>query len=134
MLKLYAMLFIIGLLGSTVYGAYWYYTDTQNRMMTLRESNAKLLVSNQINEQTIKQQAEQAKQNETRLNELQLSLQQAEKYGDGLRATLNKHNLTALALRKPGLIQSRINNASDKLLEEIQGETAHSSPISPVTP
>ena len=75
MLKLYAMLFIIGLLGATVYGAYWYYTDTQNRMMTLRESNAKLLVSNQINEQTIKQQAEQAKQNETRLNELQLSLQ-----------------------------------------------------------
>lgn len=134
MLKLYAMLFIIGLLGSTVYGAYWYYTDTQNRMMTLRESNAKLLVSNQINEQTIKQQAEQAKQNETRLNELQLSLQQAEKYGDELRATLNKHNLTALALRKPGLIQSRINNASDKLLEEIQGETAHSSPINPVTP
>ena len=133
MLKLYAMLFIIGILGSTVYGAYWYYTDTQNRMATLRESNAKLLVADQVNKETIAQQAKQAEQNEKRLSELQLSLQQAEKYGDELRATLNKHNLTALALKKPGLIQNRINNASDKLLEEIIGETTPSGAI-PSTP
>ena len=62
MLKLYAMLFIIGILGSTVYGAYWYYTDTQNRMATLRESNAKLLVADQVNKETIAQQAKQAEE------------------------------------------------------------------------
>ena len=60
MLRLYAMLFIIGILGSTIYGAYWYYTDTQNRLATLRESNAKLLVTNEINEKTIEQQKIQA--------------------------------------------------------------------------
>lgn len=133
MLKLYAMLFIIGILGSTIYGAYWYYTDTQNRLATLRENNAKLLVTNQMNEETIAQQKLQAEQNEKRLGELQASLQEAERYGDELRATLNRHNLTELALRKPGLIQNRINNASDKLLEEIVGETTPSRP-DPSTP
>lgn len=133
MLRLYAMLFIIGILGSTIYGAYWYYTDTQNRLATLRESNAKLLVTNEINEKTIEQQKIQAEQNQKRLGELQASLQEAERYGDELRSTLNKHNLTALAIRKPGLIQNRINNASDKLLEDIVGETTPSSP-NPSTP
>ena len=133
MLRLYAMLFIIGILGSTIYGAYWYYTDTQNRLATLRESNAKLLVTKEINEKTIEQQKIQAEQNQKRLGELQASLQEAERYGDELRSTLNKHNLTALAIRKPGLIQNRINNASDKLLEDIVGETTPSSP-NPSTP
>ena len=133
MLRLYALLFIIGILGSTIYGAYWYYTDTQNRIATLRESNAKLLVTNEINEKTIAQQKIQAEQNQKRLGELQASLQEAERYGDELRSTLNKHNLTALAIRKPGLIQNRINNASDKLLEDIVGETTPSSP-NPNTP
>ena len=133
MLRLYAMLFIIGILGSTIYGAYWYYTDTQNRLATLRESNAKLLVTNEINEKTIAQQKIQAEQNQKRLGELQASLQEVLMFGVELRSTLNKHNLTALAIRKPGFIQNRINNASDKLLEDIVGETTPSSP-NPSTP
>ena len=42
MLRLYLLVFILGFVGSAAYGAYWYYTDTQNRIAQLRENNAKL--------------------------------------------------------------------------------------------
>ena len=42
MLKLYAFLFIVAILSGVGYGAYYYYNDTQTRIATLRENNAKL--------------------------------------------------------------------------------------------
>lgn len=63
----------------------------------------------------------------TRLNELnsQLgeNLQRAEQYGDELRNTLQKHNLTHLANKKPGLIEKRMQNATDKLWDDLTGIT-----------
>lgn len=63
----------------------------------------------------------------TRLNELnsQLgeNLQRAERYGDELRNTLQKHNLTHLANKKPGLIEKRMQNATDKLWNDLSGIT-----------
>ena len=47
--------------------------------------------------------------------ELQGKLQTAERYGDQLRNTLRKHNLTHLANKKPGMIEKRMQNATDRL-------------------
>ena len=47
--------------------------------------------------------------------ELQGNLQTAERYGDQLRATLQKHNLTHLANKKPGLIERKMQNATNRL-------------------
>ena len=47
----------------------------------------------------------------TRLNaltdQLNADLRKSEQYGDELRDTLNKHNLTHLQIRSPGLIEKR---------------------------
>jgi uncharacterized coiled-coil protein SlyX len=45
MIKLYALIIILGILGGVGYGAMWYYKDTQARIETLRENNAKLEVA-----------------------------------------------------------------------------------------
>ena len=42
MIKLYAMLIIIAVLGGVGYGGYAYYKDSQQRIATLTSNNAKL--------------------------------------------------------------------------------------------
>jgi hypothetical protein len=63
----------------------------------------------------------------TRLNglnsQLGENLQRAEQYGDELRNTLQKHNLTHLANKKPGLIEKRMQNATDKLWNDLTSIT-----------
>jgi len=63
----------------------------------------------------------------TRLNglnsQLGENLQRAEQYGDELRNTLQKHNLTHLANKKPGLIEKRMQNATDKLWNDLTSVT-----------
>ena len=46
---------------------------------------------------------------------LQKELQAATKYGDQLRNTLRKHNLTHLANKKPGIIEKKMQNATNRL-------------------
>ena len=46
---------------------------------------------------------------------LQKDLQTAESYGDQLRATLQKHNLTHLANKRPSHIERKMQNATNRL-------------------
>ena len=117
------MVALIGVLGAGAYGAKYYYDTTQNTIAQLRNNNAKLEVANETNKATIKKIGENAK----RLNELtdvlNDNLRKAEVYGDELRNTLNKHNLTHLANKKPGLIEKRMQNATDKLWGDLESVT-----------
>jgi predicted nuclease with TOPRIM domain len=105
MIKLYGIIIIVGILGGAAYGAKYYYDTTQNTIAQLRDNNAKLEVANETNQATI----EKMGQDTARLNELNselnMNLRKSEEYGDELRSTLNKHNLTHLANKKPGLIE-----------------------------
>ena len=58
-------------------------------------------------------------------NQLNADLNKSEQYGDELRATLNKHNLTHLANKKPGLIETRTQNATDKLWDDLESITSN---------
>ena len=51
MLKIYMLIIVVGLLGGVVYGAYAYYQDTQQRIATLQQNNAKLETVAKTNEQ-----------------------------------------------------------------------------------
>ena len=75
----------------------WYYKDTQKRMGVLYENNAKL----------------------------EVSVRASEAYGDNLRSVLQKHNLTMLSRKKPGLIEKRMNDATQKLFDDITADTTH---------
>jgi predicted nuclease with TOPRIM domain len=114
---------VVALLGGGVYAAKYYYDTTQATIAQLRENTAKLEVANEENQATITKMTE----NNVRLNELtdQLNkdLRKSEEYGDQLRNTLNKHNLTHLANKKPGLIEKRMQNATDKLWDDLESVT-----------
>ena len=119
MIKVYLFLIIMGVIGGVGYGGYMYYKDTQERIAILTENNAKLEVAAQLQEETINTMIEDVQRNSELNKELQRELQIAEGYGDQLRATLQKHNLTHLANKKPGLIEKRMQNATNRLWDDL---------------
>ncbi len=125
MIKVYAIIIVIGLLGGVVYGAKYYYDTTQNTIAQLRENNAKLKVANETNQATIRQMDTDNEVLNALTDQLSLDLQKAEQYGDELRHTLNKHDLTHLANKKPGMIEKRMQNATDKLWNELKSITSN---------
>jgi phage host-nuclease inhibitor protein Gam len=127
MIRIYIMIVVIGLVGGAVYAAKYYYDTTQATIATLRENNAKLETANQINQETIAQQQEDAIKMAELNSQLTSDLQKAEQYGDELRSTLNKHNLTHLANKKPGLIEQRMQNATNKLWDDLESITGNST-------
>ena len=123
MIKAYATAFVIGLLGMVGYGAKYYYDTTQATIATLRENNAQLEVAVQISEESVKTLQEDMIKFEQSNKQLQQDLQKAEAYGDELRNTLQRHNLTHLASKKPGLIEKRMQDATDKLWDDLAAIT-----------
>ena len=124
MLKIYMLIIVVGLLGGVVYGAYAYYQDTQQRIATLQQNNAKLETVAKTNELTINSMKESQEKFATLNKDLQMKLDKAEEYGDDLRKKLHKHDLTRLSIKKPGLIEKRINDGTKKLFERIESLTA----------
>ena len=118
------MIFVIALLGGTAYAAKYYYDTTQATISQLRENNAKLEVANEENQQTIKKMGEDAIRLNALTDQLGEDLRKAEEYGDELRNTLNKHDMTHLANKKPGLIEKRMQDATDKLWDDLESVTS----------
>ena len=115
MIKVYMFLIIMGILGAVGYGGYMYYKDTQQRIMTLKENNAKLEVAAQVANDTINTMVEDRERMAELNKGLQKQLQSAERYGDQLRNTLQKHNLTHLANKRPSYIEKKMQNATNRL-------------------
>jgi len=124
MLKIYMLIFVLGIIGGVGYGAYAYYQDTQQRIATLQTNNAKLETVSKTNELTITSMQKNQEKFATLNKDLQMKLNEAEEYGDDLRKKLHKHNLTRLSIKKPGLIEKRINDGTKKLFKSIESLTA----------
>ena len=124
MLKIYILVIVVGLVGGSVYGAYYYYKDSQNRIRILTENTVKLETAKQLQDQTINAMIEDRERFSALTKELQTNLDKANVYKDVLIGKLRKHNLAKLSLRKPGLVEKKINNGTKKLfrsLEKISG-------------
>ena len=127
MVRIYGLLIVLGLLAGVGYGAYYYYNDTQQRLATLRDSNAKLEVANKENQATIKAMKDNYEKQSKLNKELSAKLKDAESYGNELRKKLSKIDLPASSLNKPKETEERINNASQKLLDMLESITARKS-------
>jgi len=123
MLKVYALIFIVGKLGTFAYGAKYYYDSTQATIATLRENNAKLETAIQISEESIKNlQQDMAKFQELN-SKLQKDLQAAEAYGDELQGKLNRMDLVQDALKDAKRLEGKMNGATAKLWRGITEDT-----------
>ncbi len=127
MFKIYGIILVIGIVGAIGFGAKYYYDTTQNKIAILQDSNAKLELVAETNQNTINQlQADNEKMNKLS-SELQLELAEATKYKDELINKLQKHDLTRLSLKKPGLIEKRINNGTKELFESFESLTGNTT-------
>ena len=114
-IKIAILLFVIGAAA----GGYWYVQKLQSDLETARANVAKMEVAVQTSEASLKLLQEENVRINALAQELGDSLRKAEQYGDELRSTLQKHNLTHLANKKPGLIEKRMQNATDKLWDDL---------------
>ena len=123
MIKFYIAIVVMGLVGGAVYGAKYYYDTTQNTIAALRENNVKLEVANETNQATINQLTNDARVAQEQNTQLQASLQAAEEYKDELVLKLQKHDLSRLSIRKPGLIERRINIGTQQVFDDLENLT-----------
>ena len=124
---------VLGLVGGVVYGGYYYYKDTQSRIQTLTENSAKLEQATKLQEKTIDTLIADAKKYEELNKELHTKLEKANQYRDTLIQKLRKHNLAKLSLQKPGLVEKKINNGTNKLFRSLEKISGAESPL-PTTP
>ena len=122
------LIVVVGLVGGVVYGGYYYYKDTQSRIQTLTENNSKLEVATQAQEQTINTLIEDREKFEELNKELQTKLDKANQYRDTLIDKLRKHDLAKLSLKKPGLVEKKINNGTKKLFRSLESLTGATPP------
>tara|TARA_B100000085_G_scaffold284435_1_gene317528 strand:+ start:1399 stop:1896 length:498 start_codon:yes stop_codon:yes gene_type:complete len=127
MARLYLVIIVLGVLGGVGYGAWQYYNDTQQRIQTLAENNAKLETALETSEKSIDAMREQAAQTAVLTKKLQEDLQKAEQYGDNLRTRLRQLDLLADAIADAKNLEGRMNGATAKLWREIMGETGNSA-------
>jgi hypothetical protein len=123
MFGLYAKLAAAGVVGMLVFGAVLEYQDMKERIAVLRENNAKLELVAENNAKALQEATQFATQMEEQNLELQANLQQAEVYKDSLIEKFRDHDLTRLSLKRPGMIQLRINNATKKVFDDIESLT-----------
>jgi hypothetical protein len=121
-------LIILMLVGSMGGGALWYYKDTQSTIATLRENNSKLMMVAETNQETINSMARDYQIAQENMLVLQERAKEAEAYQDELAAKLRRHDLTALTLQKPGLIEKRVNNATAKIFDELEADSGKQPP------
>ena len=127
MLKIYLLIVVLGFVGGSAYGAYYYYKDSQQRIQTLTENTAKLETAKKMQDDTINAMIEDREKFAELNKELGLKLDAANVYKDVLIGKLRKHDLAKLSLKKPGLVEKKINNGTAKLfrsLETISGAVA----------
>jgi len=122
MFKTYIIIAVVGSMVATV--GLLYYRDTQKRISTLQQNNAKLEVAVESKEAALNEMTANFEK-QTRLNkELSGKLEDAEKDQDDLRSKLQKHDLTRLSIGKPGMMEKRINDDTKKLFSDFESITA----------
>mgnify|MGYP001405921192 FL=1 len=108
-----AIMLVLGL------GCWWLYTENE----TLKDNNVKLEYA--LAEQTAAMEAMREsyeKQGKALANMSRVNAQIEQEKAEYLEI-FSRHNLDNLALKKPGMIELRMNNASEQVMEGIENDT-----------
>ena len=123
MIRIYALVVVLGLVGGAVWGAYGYYKDTQQRIATLTENNAQLEVSNKSLEVKITAMEDNIKKQIQLANDLNKSLEEAKRANTVIKDLLAQTDLVKNSLQDPKASEARINEKVDNFFESIESAT-----------
>tara|TARA_A200000159_G_scaffold136043_1_gene135454 strand:- start:241 stop:624 length:384 start_codon:yes stop_codon:yes gene_type:complete len=108
-----AIILVLGL------GGYWLYQENQ----TLTANNLKLEYAVEEQKQTMAIMKEQYEKQGKALQNMSRKNAEIESEKAEYLAIFSRHNLDLLALKKPGMIELRMNNASKKVMEGMENDT-----------
>ena len=111
--------FFMGLLVVLGLGCWWLYSENQ----TLKANNIKLEYAVEEQKQTINTIKEQYEKQGAALMNMTKENALIEQEKAEYLEIFSRHNLDVLALKKPGMIELRMNNASEKVMEGIEDDT-----------
>jgi hypothetical protein len=109
----------IGIILVMGLGGYYLYNENQ----TLTQNNIKLEAAVEEQKQTMAIMKEQYEKQGKALMNMSRQNAQIEKEKSEYLAIFSRHNLDLLALKKPGLMENRFNNASEKVMEGMEDDT-----------
>ena len=109
----------IGIILILGIGSYFLYQDN----VKLKENNFKLETAVETQKETMAVMKEQYEtQGKALLNMSRVNAEIEAEKAEYL-AIFSRHNLDMLALKKPGLIENRMNNASEAVMEGLEDDT-----------
>jgi hypothetical protein len=111
--------FLMGFILVLGLGSWWLYSENQ----TLKANNIKLEYAIDEQKQTIETIKEQYEKQGKALTNMSRVNAEIESEKAEYLSIFAKHNLDLLALKKPGMIELRFNNASEKVMEGLENDT-----------
>tara|TARA_B100001093_G_scaffold287015_1_gene274218 strand:+ start:1998 stop:2381 length:384 start_codon:yes stop_codon:yes gene_type:complete len=110
---------LIGILIILGLGSWYLYNENQ----TLTENNYKLEIAVEEQKEAMTAMKEQYEKQGKALMNMSRQNAQIEKEKSEYLAIFSRHNLDLLALKKPGMIELRFNNASQEVMEGLENDT-----------
>jgi hypothetical protein len=110
---------LIGMLILLGLGSYYLYTENQ----TLAANNSKLELAVEEQKQAMEAIKEQYEKQGKALLNMSRKNSEIEAEKAEYLSIFSRHNLDLLALKKPGMITTRMNNASEKVMEGLENDT-----------
>ena len=117
------MIIVVGLVGGVVYGGYAYYQDTQQRLKTLQQNNAKLEVAVKSKDEALNFITSNFEKQSKLNKELSGKLADAEKENSVIRDKLAKSNLIADSIANPQVMEQKINEQIDTIFGALSNST-----------
>jgi len=108
-----------GLLLVSIAGSAWYIDRLLDEISTLKGNQ--LILETEISEQnkSIELYKQNAAKSQQEITSLTKKNQESVKEVNKLRDTFARHDLDELALAKPGMIQTRVNNGTKRVKEDL---------------
>ena len=123
MIRVYIMIIVVGLVGGVVYGGYAYYQDTQQRLKTLQQNNAKLEVAVKSKDEALNFMTSNFEKQSKLNKELSGKLADAEKENTVIRDKLAKSNLIADSIANPKVMEQKINEQVSDIFGALSNST-----------
>jgi len=129
-LKIFLLMGLLASLG----GAYAYHQVTVSKLesavvqleannRTLKENQVQLELAVNTAEASLKAAEENAKKQGEAMNKLTLANNELAKEKSNYMKVFKDHNLTRLARARPGMIEKRINNGTEKVFRMLEDDT-----------